>query len=309
MTSSADRREDDPTRRLGHLVPVTSKLVRFSIATGAYKGFRDWNICYERVFEYGETYRLIESERPASVLDVAGDISLFGCFLADQLGCRVDIVDMSDLKYCERVRARMDPAAAARVRLIPRTRAEDLPLASGYDAITCISAIEHFAGDSDLMFIEAAAQLLAPGGLLVITAPFTQRPETETRYRSTNYYSEHGEESEDEDFYMRFYSRDAIDDLARRSGLRVERLLFAGETVNFCDRVFLYGPDGRSPTKADLLRDVASRGIRALSPVYPFLFMRESDQPDPFTVGPRRRRPTNPDTFLLALRKPPAAEG
>jgi SAM-dependent methyltransferase len=296
------------TRSLLHLAPLTARLFAFSLRTAAYKGFADWNICYERVFEYGETYALLERERPESVLDVAGDISLFGCFVADELECRVDIVDMGDLDYCRGLRERMDPEAAQRIGLIPRTRAEDLPLDSGYDVITCISSIEHFAGDADLRFVESAARLLADGGLMIITAPFTLAEETERRYRKQNYYAGHGEEQDDGDFYMRFYSRSGIDALAERSGLRVERLLFGGERVNFCDRVFLYGPkNGESgPTKADVARGVASRAIRALSPVYPFLTMREAERPEPFTVGPRREKLTNPDTFLLALRKPPA---
>lgn len=292
------------TRSLIHLLPITAKLMAFSLRTGAYKGFADWNICYERVFEYGETYDLIARERPGAVLDVAGDISLFGCFLADDLACQVDIVDMGDLDYCARLRDRMDPPAAARVGLIPRTRAEDLPLDRRYDVITCISAIEHFAGDADLKFVEAAAPLLADGGLMIITAPFTLAPETERRYRRENYYSGHGEMQADGDFYMRFYSRDAIDELVARSGLEVEGRLFGGERVNFCDRVFLYGPTNEAPTRADIFRGAASRAIRALSPIYPFVTMRESERPDSFTVGPRRQKLTNPDTFLLALRKP-----
>lgn len=300
--------QSDASRPLLHLLPITSKLLAFSVKTDAYKGFVDWNICYERVFEYGETYKLIENERPASVLDVAGDISLFGAFLAQEAGCSVDIVDMSDLEYCERLRSNMEPEAAARIRLIPRTRAEDLPLDGQYDVITCISAIEHFGGDADLRFIETAPRLLRPGGLMIVTAPFTLAPETQRRYRSTNYYSEHGETQDEDDFYMRFYSRDAIDELADRSGLKREAVLFGGETVNFCDRVFLYGPKGEEPSRAELLRGWAARAIRTFSPAYPFLFMRESAHPDRFTLGDRRRRLTNPDTFLLALRKPAGAE-
>jgi len=103
---------------------------------------------------------------------------------------------------------------------------------------------------------------------------------------------------------MRHYSPADIERLAARSGLTRTGLLYAGEVVNFHDRVYQYGPSGES-SRAELLRSFVSQWIGRLSPVYPFLFMREADEPWHFACGPRRKRIYNPDTFLLALRKPP----
>jgi 2-polyprenyl-3-methyl-5-hydroxy-6-metoxy-1,4-benzoquinol methylase len=286
-----------------NLAPITARLLRFSIGTRAYRGFRDWNICYERVFEYGSTYDVLEKLKPSRVLDVAGDISLFGCFVAAHIGCTVDIVDMSDLDYCKQVRARMDPPSATRVNLIPRTRAEDLPRGMSYDAIYCISSIEHFDGDADLRFIEAVAELLNDDGLLIVTAPFTNENETVRKYRDTTYYDTHGQQQTDANFYMRFYSAAGIEQLVKQSGLELVHLTYAGEILNFCEPIFQFATAPSSTRLTLWPRFIASRLIGALSPLYPILFMRRSDSPSSFTQGKRRTTPCNPDTFLLVLRK------
>jgi SAM-dependent methyltransferase len=238
------------------------------------------------------------------VLDVAGDISLFGAFEAESLGCEVDVVDMSDLDYCRGLRDTLDPATRERLRLLPRTRAEDLPSDRSYDAIVCISSIEHFDGDADLRFVEGAARLLEPGGEMAITAPFTRAPETALMYRDDTYYGAHGESQTDARFYMRHYSQAGIDALARRSGLVRERVLYAGEVVNFYDTVFQRGVRQDGNRVVARLRGWLYRAVGALSPVWPFLFMREADSMEPFRLNARRRRIYDPDTYLLVLRKP-----
>jgi SAM-dependent methyltransferase len=288
---------------LFHLAPTTARLLSFSLRTRAFRGYRDWNICCERVFEYGETFRILRANRPRRILDVAGDISLFGCFVAEALETPVDIVDMGSLDYCAEIRERMSGEAARLVTVIPHTRAEQLPRGRRYDAIYCISSIEHLDGDADLRFMESIGDLLNDGGVLIVTAPFTTGPETERKYRSHTYYDAHGETQSAPHFYMRYYSRGGIDELARRSGLHVERLVFAGEIVNFCEPVFGYGTDGAGGPISGRLRAYASRVIGALSPLYPFLCMRVDDDATSFSCGPRRVTPCNPDTFLLVLRK------
>jgi len=283
-------------------------MVVFSARTRAFRGFRDWNICYERVFEYGEALNVLRAERPRRILDVAGDISLFGCFVAEELRCPVDIVDMSDLAYCARLSSRLAPEVRELVTLIPRTMAEELPRGRRYDAIYCVSSIEHFDGDADLRFVESAGDLLEEGGVLVLTAPFTNARETQRKYSDRTYYDAHGEQQTDPRFYMRYYSRDAIDELVRRSGLQLVRLTFAGEVVNFCEPVFQFGTAPAPPGPATRVRSALARAIGVLSPIYPLLFMRISDDPRSFTCGPRRETPCNPDTFLLVLRKSPHGE-
>lgn len=283
-------------------LPTVAQMLAFTVRTRAYRGFRDWNLTYERVFEYGMALSVIEREKAARVLDVAGDISILGCFVAETKGAAVDIVDLGDLEYCRTLRERL-PTARDRVALLPHRRAEELSPSQPYDVITCISAIEHFERGADIAFLERVAQLLAPGGVLLITAPFTPGNRIIERYRAHTYYDVHGAEQADQGFYMRYYDQDGIRELADSSGLHVERLLFAGEVVNFYDRVFLYGPidDG---SRVDRLRAGVSRIVGTLSPVYPFLFMRMSHSPHSYRVGDRRRRIYNPDTFALVLRRP-----
>ena len=278
------------------------RMLAFSLRTRAYRGFRDWNICYERVFEYGSVLEVLAASKPRRVLDVAGDISIFGCFVAHELECAVDIVDIGNLEYCDRIRRHM-PHGAQLVSLMPRTKAEELPPDRRYDVVYCISSIEHFDGHADLRFVESAAGLLEDGGLLLLTAPYTNAQETKRIYREQTYNSIHGMPEADPGFYMRYYSLSAIRQLAERSGLELVRLSFAGEIINFCEPIFQFGTTPARGRWTMWPRYVASRAIGALSPLYPFLFMRESSDPGSFTCGPRRSTPCNPDTFFLVLRK------
>lgn len=241
------------------------------------------------------------SPPPKRILDVAGDISLFGCFIARSLDCRVDIVDMGDLQYCNDIRTQLPQAFADRICLKPHTKIEEFASYDAYDFIYCISAIEHFDADADLTLMALLKGLLNTGGTAVITAPFTPKPETEKKYRAANYYRAHSQQQQDDQFYMKYYSVENIRRLAQASGLNVVSLGFAGEIVNFCDRIFLHEPD---PNRGRIRRRWSSlvyRLVGALSPIYPFIFMRGSSRPDAFKCGSRRKKICNPDTFVLVL--------
>jgi hypothetical protein len=283
-------------------------MVAFSVRTGAWRGFADWNVAYERVFEYGEALDALAAVRADRVLDVGGDISVFGCYVAQALGSSVDIVDMSDLAYCGRVRARLAPDVAERVTLIPKRTAESLGGGS-YDAVTCISAMEHFDDGEDLAFVRRAADLVRVGGVLVVSAPFTNDEQTHVHFRDSTYYDAAGVEASSPELYMRCYSEEGLKELFDVPAFELERIVFGGEIVNFFDRVYLWEPRWRQGRWRSRLATLLVRLLRAPSPLYPFATMRSSDDPRVFTVARRRRRIYSPDVFVAVLRRAAAPSG
>jgi len=224
------------------LISITLKLINFSIKTKAYKGFYDWNVSYQRVFEYGEAFKIIKKENPKSMLDVGGDISIFGPFVARYLNCTVDIADMGDMKYSKRLVKNLPYKEQKLISLIPKTKTWELGLKK-YDVVTCISAMEHFDNNEDVVFVKNSKNLLNHNGILIITSPFTNAKKTIYEYRDLNYYKTHGQKQVDEGFYEKKYSLSNIRKLVKESGLFLERLYFGGEIINFFDPIFQYQPN------------------------------------------------------------------
>ena len=281
----------------------------FSIKTKACVGYYDWNISYERVFEYAETYKLIRREKPSTFLDVGGDISIFGPFVADSVGCQVGIVDMGDMQFSEKLLNNLSPDTKKCISLFPRTKAENISNKK-YDFISCISTIEHFDTEGDLLFMKNVSSILNENGLLVITAPFTLKAETIYEYREMTYYQVHGIQQFDKGFYLKKYCLLDIQKLAEQSGLHIEKLIFAGEVINFYDPIFLYQPNMTKSgnliifSRAKIvLGRILLISIKLLSPFYPFLFMRKSESISDFLIESKRKKILCPDVFLLALRK------
>jgi SAM-dependent methyltransferase len=99
--------------------------------------------------------------------------------------------------------------------------------AGSYDIITLISVIEHFSGTSDSDGIRKAAELLAPGGLLVIVAPYNEGHARDF-YMKDEVYGE--KFSGDPVFFQRHYDRTTFQDrILTPSGLKVEDILYYGD--------------------------------------------------------------------------------
>jgi SAM-dependent methyltransferase len=97
----------------------------------------------------------------------------------------------------------------------------------GYDIITLISVIEHFAGTTDSAGIQKAARLLAPGGLLIVVAPYNEGYARDFFMKGEVY----GEKFSGEPvFFQRHYDRTTLEGrIITPSGLKVEERLFYGD--------------------------------------------------------------------------------
>lgn len=282
-------------------VAVARSLWAFSVSTGAHRGFSDWNICYERVFEYGLVESFVARYRPKRILDVAGDLSIFAAYLVQKYGVCVDVVDLGDLDYVNMLRNRLDPVDRSRLGLVPGVRAEEafgLGL-QDYNLVYSISAIEHFDLGADEALMRSLPKLLAPNGHVIITAPFTHERDNVIAYRDKTYYETNGFDQEESSLYMRHYSVDGIGRLASLSGLIVKDLVFARENINFYDRFFLH--ESESHTLVAKLNDRFNRLVRRGAPIYPLLFMSITGAPYPSKMPRKRKKIYNPDTFALTM--------
>jgi len=291
------------------LISVTLKLINFSIKTKAYKGFYDWNISYQRVFEYGEAFKIIKKENPKSMLDVGGDNSIFAPFVTRHLNCMVDITDMGDMKYSKRLVKNLSYEEQKLISLIPKTKSIELGLKK-YDIVTCLSAMEHFDNNEDVVFVKNSKNLLNHNGILIITSPFTNAKETIHVYRDLNYYKAHDQKQVDEGFYEKKYSLSNIRKLVKESDLFFERLYFGGEIINFFDPIFQYQPNPSKYEKVNYFNGFKIKMgrifliyIHLLSPFWPFLFMRKSNNISDFSIESKRKKAGCPDSFVLVLRK------
>ncbi len=136
-----------------------------------------------RCFEYTEAYRQIERSVPyARVLDVGSYRSPFPAFLASK-GYDVSVVDL-------------DPAVGQQSEWISGALGSDsrigvhiadvvaLPFSRGtFDAVTCISTLEHIPDDGDGLAVREIGRVLRVGGICFISVPYSTRAR-EGRWRN-----------------------------------------------------------------------------------------------------------------------------
>jgi hypothetical protein len=127
----------------------------------------------ERIVEQPFVFRALAGlPADARILDVGGSESTVGLSLAT-LGHRVTVVDPRPYPLCHQ---NLTHAAC---------RLDELPdPATGFDAAVVLSAVEHFGLEhyglewsdarADLAALARLRELVAPGGLLVLTVPFAE---------------------------------------------------------------------------------------------------------------------------------------
>ena len=115
----------------------------------------------------------------------------------------------------------------------------DLP-AESFDIITCISVIEHFAGNSDSAAMKACARLLRPGGKLILTTLVNESHFAEFWLNETVY----GDQFKDAAvFYQRHYDLKGLSErLILPSGLDEKRRVYFGDYGFQCFEKVLQQP-------------------------------------------------------------------
>lgn len=180
------------------------------------------------------------------ILDI-GSPKLLSIYLAKTLGADVYATDIDDYFISEYAKLQ------SLEKLPPdkfHVQVEDgchLTFANDFfTKVFSISVLEHIPNEGDSECAKEIGRVLAPGGLAMMTVPFS--PTSRNIYKKANqiYWVKPGEEGGDQAaFFQRRYSEtDLYERLIKPSGLRLKQLLFVGERVlqHSTKEVFEYVP-------------------------------------------------------------------
>ncbi len=166
----------------------------------------------ERIAEVPYVFRALGAlSKPARILDVGAAESTVALSLAS-LGYEVTAVD-----------PRPYPLSHPRLQSV-QSRIEDWSTSTAFDGVICLSTIEHLGlpaygqedrADADIAAMRRIHELTAPGGLLILTAPFG--------------------ESFHVDAFQRTYDREHLDELL--AGWEVDDLTIVHRTDPTCWQV------------------------------------------------------------------------
>lgn len=147
---------------------------------------RDWERWfdfYELSTRFGVTcdlfrnveYLYVEKEldlRPdLRVLDIGTGASVFPCHIRRNSSAEFTILDLDDYGFeAQRIYFRQENLVPPVLVQGDATRPPFAP--ASFDRVVAVSAIEHFPDDGDIRFMEAAWNLLKPGGLCIVTVPY-----------------------------------------------------------------------------------------------------------------------------------------
>lgn len=118
-----------------------------------------------RKWEYGTALKALRENGARTVLDVGGGSSMFAA-AATWAGFDVTVVDPDD--YVEMFKRQSDRIG----KDLPYVRQDyfDYDAADQFDAVVCLSVIEHV--QNDVPFFEKLLKYVTPGGILVLTTDF-----------------------------------------------------------------------------------------------------------------------------------------
>lgn len=105
-----------------------------------------------------------------------------------------------------------------------------------FDRVVSISVVEHIDGDGDQKAMAEIARVLKPGGIAVVSVPFSRRFKAQTT-RSRLYGAENP--GKKEHLFQRVYDQQALEQrLLRPSGLFLEEATALGIRTSFWSRLF-----------------------------------------------------------------------
>ncbi|MGA9362897.1 MAG: class I SAM-dependent methyltransferase [Bacteroidota bacterium] len=188
---------------------------------------------YWRTLEFRLTFDELQPESTDCILDI-GSPKLLSLFLADVIGAEVYSTDLKDyffkdyVGFCKLLRI---PEQQFHVSIAD---GRHLPFVENFfSKIFSISVLEHIPDNGDSACVKEIARTLAPRGICVITVPFASSAKEEYKQARDFYWADRSrvKEQTTQVFYQRRYSEAALyDRLINPSGLKLQKLIFVGET-------------------------------------------------------------------------------
>lgn len=236
---------------------------------------------YSRYIEYPLALELAGDLHGKRILDIgSGRRARFPLYLLSNLSAghvfATDIRDYrnSHLRLAERIRPASSEVGFSSE---PQDATELTYPDAHFDAVFALSTVEHIPGDGDSVAMAEIERVLRPGGISVISVPFTSG-EFREEYRR---YDVSGREHKDEVFYERTYDSVALDQrLIEPLGIRLEKRAYFGEPSFRFWSVFYYRL---------LLRPLRYQWLtlpfRAIMPILSSVFLDQVDLAHPNVLG------------------------
>lgn len=208
-------------RRLGGLLKYPPNLVNW-LTPIDFVRFREFEFAFDAIRRY--------HPEPRRVLDLSSPkllpLTVAHRFPAAEVRS-TDIVDEEVRQVAEAANHLHLPNLTAEIK---DARALDFPDAS-FDLVTSVSVFEHIApeADGDIPAARELGRVLAPGGIAILTVPFSRTYFAE--YREGQVYERAAGESE-RNFFQRFYDSERLQrTVIEPSGLEAVSLTFIEERL------------------------------------------------------------------------------
>ncbi len=190
-------------------------------------------VSYWRALEFRMVYDNADFRPSDRILDI-GSPKLLSLYIAKKLGAEVYSTDIDGYFVKEYTALRSAERLSPEKFHVEVEDGRKLSFADDYfDKVYSVSVIEHIPEHGDSECLREIGRVLRPGGLCLLTVPFAPQSQDQYRPAKSFYWSSASTTAADGSvFFQRRYSeQDLYDRLITPSGLRVKKLLFAGEKV------------------------------------------------------------------------------
>lgn len=188
---------------------------------------------YWRVVEYDLAFKELDPKSTDVILDI-GSPKLFSLYLAEKFGLQIYPTDIEDyfLKEYEFHKTLVPALIRKNIHLsVQDGRHLDLP-DNKFNKVFSISVIEHIPDVGDSKCMQEIARVLQPGGICVLTIPFS--PSGYDEFTDGNFYwaGSSVKTGDQKTFFQRRYSeRDIHERLVKPSGMKVKKIEYVGEKI------------------------------------------------------------------------------
>lgn len=190
-------------------------------------------VSYWRAVEFKLVYDNADFRPSDRILDI-GSPKLLSLYIAKKLGAEVYSTDIDGYFVKEYTTLRsMEHLSPEKFHVeVEDGRKLSFP-DNSFDKVFSVSVIEHIPDHGDSECLREVGRVLRPGGRCMLTVPFALESQDQYRPAKSFYWASSSTTAEDgRVFFQRRYSeQDLYDRLITPSGLRVKKLLFAGERV------------------------------------------------------------------------------